>query len=153
MIRPHHQDHSFGAARSYPQTAMVDLPADRPSRADQPPTLTELEAAQGDAAMAQRRTVEWLMASEEMPDVEVLLAELVSRPAWHRQAACRGADPALLFPERGQGHQPTEALAYCERCAVKPECLASGLEVGSTTGVWGGTTGRGRRNLRAGSAA
>ena len=35
-----------------------------------------------------------------MPDVAVILAELVHRPEWHREAACRGADPALFFPER-----------------------------------------------------
>ncbi len=82
------------------------------------------------------------MASEDAPDIEVLLAQLVSRSAWHRQANCRGANPDPFFPERGS-HRSIEALAYCEDCSVRSECLASALAVASTTGVWGGTTGRG----------
>jgi hypothetical protein len=72
----------------------------------QAPTLTDLEVARADAAMTQRLTVEWLMSTEEAPDFEVVLAELVNRPAWHRQAACRGVDPELFFPERGQATRP-----------------------------------------------
>jgi len=112
----------------------------------QGPTLTDLEVARADAAMTHRLTVEWLMSTEEAPDFEVLLAELVNRPAWHRQAACRGAG-ADVFPERGSG-SPKAALAYCKTCSVRSECLASGLAVASTGGVWGGTTGRERRGLR-----
>ena len=74
---------------------MVDLLAEDPG---QPPTLTELEEARADAAMARQRSVKWLMASQETPDFEVLLAELVCRPAWHRQAACWGADPQSVLP-------------------------------------------------------
>jgi len=85
------------------------------------------------------------MASDDPADVEVL-AQLVNRPAWHRQANCRGADPDLFFPERGD--RPAQALAYCEDCSVRPECLASALEVAWTTGVWGGTTGAARKGLR-----
>ena len=67
--------------------------------------------------------------------------------AWHQRAACRGSDPDLLFPERDT-HRPDQALAYCEECPVKPQCLESALEVPKTAGVWGGTTGRFRRGLR-----
>jgi len=87
----------------------------------------------------------------EAPDMAVLLAELVNRPAWHLEAACRGADPDLFFPERGQ-RRPVAALAYCEDCTVRSECLAVGLELASTTGVWGRTTGLERRVLRRGVA-
>ena len=87
------------------------------------------------------------MASDDPPDVGILLARLVNRPAWHRQAACRGAGPDLFFPERGS-HRPVEALAYCEECSVRSQCLASAFEVASTVGLWGGMTGRGRQGLR-----
>jgi len=58
----------------------------------------------------------------------------------------RGLDPALFFPARGEG-RPFAALAYCEACSVRSQCLAAALEVPST-GVWGGTTGLERRGLR-----
>jgi hypothetical protein len=94
--------------------------------------------------------VRWLM-TPETPSVEELLAELVNRPAWHREAACRGIGPAAFFPERGHG--PNEGLRHCQSCAVSSECLSAALEGGeSTAGVWGGRTERQRRQLR-GSAA
>ena len=121
---------------------MVDLLAED-STQQQAPTLTELEEARACVGWARHVA----LASEDMPDVEVLLAQLVSRPEWHQRAACRGVDPDLFFPLRGDGH-PAAAFALCEACSVRSECLASGLEVGSTVGVWGGTTGRQRRSLR-----
>jgi len=69
------------------------------------------------------------MASDDPPDVGVLLGELVNGPAWHCQAACRGADPDLFFPERGD--RPGRALALSESCSVRPQCLASALGVAS----------------------
>jgi hypothetical protein len=79
---------------------MVDLLAEEPTP-HQPPTLTELEEARAGAQLARQIDLSLLMASDDPPDVGVLLAELVNRPAWHRQAACRGAGPDLFFPERG----------------------------------------------------
>ena len=81
-----------------------------PTLPQQAPTLTDLEAGRADAAMDRLRTVEWLMSSEDAPDFDVVMAELVNRPPWHRQAACRGVDPDLFFPERGQATRP--ALSY-----------------------------------------
>ena len=86
----------------------------------------------------------------DVPDVAALLAELVNRPAWHAEAACRGVDPALFFPERGE-RRPVAALAYCAECPVTAPCLASALELASTVGVWGNTTGLERRGLRHGA--
>jgi WhiB family redox-sensing transcriptional regulator len=97
--------------------------------------------------LARHVAVEGLMASDDPPDVGVLLAEFVNRPAWHPLANCRGADPDLFFPDRADG-PPVAALAYCEDCSVRQECLAPALEVAWTTGVWGGTTGAARKGLR-----
>jgi hypothetical protein len=138
--------HPRVTARPYPQRPMVDLPHEDPTPC-QPPTPTELAEARAGVVLARQIDLDWLMASEEMPDVDILLAELVNRPAWHRSAACRGADPDLFFPERADG-PPVAALSYCEACPVRPQCLAPALEVASTVGVWGGTTGRVRRRLR-----
>jgi WhiB family transcriptional regulator, redox-sensing transcriptional regulator len=91
----------------------------------------------------------FLMASEDAPDVAELLAELVSRPAWHRDAACRGMGTETFFVERGQSTDAARAI--CARCEVRAECLDAALAVPSM-GVWGGTTGRGRRVLRRGAA-
>ena len=45
----------------------------------------------------------------------------VRRELWQRDAECRGVDPELFFPDRGA--RITEALAACERCTVRAECL------------------------------
>ena len=128
---------------------MVDETDEDPTPC-QPPTLTELEAAWAGVQVAALVALDWLMASEEAPDVEVLLADLVNRPTWHRQAAFRRADPELFFTEQGIG-RPVQALACCEDCLVRSQCLASALEVASTTGVWGGKSGLERRGLRRGA--
>ena len=92
----------------------------------------------------------WMMTTPETPEPPecALLAELVNRPAWHAEAACRGVDPALFFPEKRGEHRPVQALAYCAECPVTAPCLASALELASTVGVWGNTTGLERRGLR-----
>lgn len=75
------------------------------------------------------------------------LAELLAafeRPAWHAEAACRGMGPDLFFPARGQS--TAEAKALCHRCPVQAECLTAGL--GEKHGIWGGSSERGRRQLR-----
>jgi WhiB family redox-sensing transcriptional regulator len=67
---------------------------------------------------------------------------------WRRRAACKGADTDLFFPDSGQG--AAEARAVCTRCPVKAECLEFALACGPMLrGVWGGTTERTRRRLRA----
>ena len=111
----------------------------------QEPKLSDPEATLFRARDTRQARIEWLMAPEA-PEIQSLL-DLFERPAWHRQAACRGQDVSTFFPERGD--KPTEALAYCEGCPVRQEWLASALELGSTTpGVWGGTSGRVRKGLR-----
>jgi WhiB family redox-sensing transcriptional regulator len=123
-----------------------DQPEEDPTP-DQAPTLTELEEARAGAKLARQIDLEWLMAHDDPPDVGVLLEQLVNRPEWHRSAACRGADPELFFPVRGV--KPVEALAYCEGCSVRPQCLASAFEVAWDDGSVGwGTTGAARKGLR-----
>lgn len=64
---------------------------------------------------------------------------------WRADAACRGEDPELFFPERGAAMDA--AVAICAGCSVRPECLEHGLRH-ERHGVWGGTSQRQRRALR-----
>jgi len=75
------------------------------------------------------------------------LCELTRRPAWHRDAACRGHTD-LFFPIRGQATEPAKAI--CATCLVRDECLAAALEMGDggPVGVWGGMSARERKKLR-----
>jgi WhiB family redox-sensing transcriptional regulator len=70
--------------------------------------------------------------------------ERLSSLPYFEQAACRGVDPALFFPERGDPTGPAKAV--CAGCVHKLECLALGL--GEHFGIWGGTSERERRSLR-----
>jgi len=69
-----------------------------------------------------------------------------TRPAWHQHGACRGADPNLFFPARGESVK--EAKAVCARCPVRAECLEYALTNQEKFGVWGGLSERERRQLR-----
>jgi WhiB family redox-sensing transcriptional regulator len=71
----------------------------------------------------------------------------IPRPAWQQQASCRGMDPEVFHCTN-----PAAALAVCQRCPVRLECLAYALEhetnLHDTYGTWGGATINERRLLR-----
>lgn len=69
------------------------------------------------------------------------------RPDWFDRAACRGLDPDLFFPERGQPTRPAKRV--CERCPVRVECLDYAQANFEKFGVWGGLSERARRRIRA----
>ncbi|MFP5577158.1 MAG: WhiB family transcriptional regulator [Acidimicrobiia bacterium] len=60
--------------------------------------------------------------------------------------ACRGADPDVFFPDRGESLEPAKRI--CGECVVRDECLEHALRNGERFGVWGGTSERERRRLR-----
>jgi hypothetical protein len=66
--------------------------------------------------------------------------------AWMADAACRGIDPDLFFPEKGES--AFRAKAVCGRCRVRQACLAYALANNERFGVWGGLSERQRRRLR-----
>jgi WhiB family transcriptional regulator, redox-sensing transcriptional regulator len=76
--------------------------------------------------------------------------ELVDPPmpdaSWAQHAACRGMDPALFFPERGES--TAEAKACCATCPVRVECLEYALEADEKFGIFGGASERQRRRMR-----
>ena len=65
--------------------------------------------------------------------------------AWRHQAACRGIDPAVFFPD---DEEPGDAAkAVCVRCPVRQPCLDWALSTREKEGVWGGCDERDRRRI------
>lgn len=82
-----------------------------------------------------------------MSDLNDLLQQLVvPRPFPIEQAACRGIDTRLFFPERGE--DTTIAKRICTSCPVRTPCRDWALANGERFGIWGGTSERERRNSR-----
>jgi WhiB family transcriptional regulator, redox-sensing transcriptional regulator len=65
---------------------------------------------------------------------------------WRQQAACRGTDLDVFYPERGQTARP--ARQVCARCPVREPCLEYALSNRIASGIWGGLTERERRPLQ-----
>lgn len=66
-------------------------------------------------------------------------------PAWHARAACHpdnGHDPDLWFPESRDGQLRSRiaarAIAVCNTCPVRTQCLTDAIESGERFGVRGG---------------
>ena len=88
-----------------------------------------------------------------MADSEILIdfnnlnfGERGERPEWQHYGACRGIDPDLFFPERGESTR--EAKAVCKTCPVEAACLEFALRNGEKFGIWGGMSERERRRIR-----
>jgi WhiB family transcriptional regulator, redox-sensing transcriptional regulator len=103
-----------------------------------------------DPALMHPLEIEMLM-DPKAPDIDALLAELVNRPAWHRNAACRGAGVGLFIIDHGSQYEE-RSRDLCAGCLVRQECLKVALADGNTTGMWGGTTPTQRRQIRRGRA-
>ena len=65
---------------------------------------------------------------------------------WMEQAACRGVNPDLFFPERGESIKGAKDV--CHTCHVQTVCLDYALDHKETWGIWGGASERERRRLR-----
>jgi WhiB family transcriptional regulator, redox-sensing transcriptional regulator len=96
--------------------------------------------------------IRWLM-QPEVPDLPTTFEELLQKPTWMAEAACRGEDPALFFPERGDWLSIKKARAICRTCPVRQPCTALALSDPLTVGVWGGTTRLERRQMRSPKAS
>lgn len=66
---------------------------------------------------------------------------------WMSFGNCQGVPPDLMFPVRGASTR--EAKAVCAECTVRDECLDHALRAPELFGIWGGTSERERRRLRA----
>ena len=68
------------------------------------------------------------------------------RPSWQARGACRDAETALFFVERGGDPRP--AREACAGCPVKGPCLDYAMADRSIKGTWGGTSERERQRMR-----
>lgn len=77
--------------------------------------------------------------------------KLIYDPAdyeWRHRARCRNIDTNEFFPEDGENAQHLKE--FCQSCDVVAECLNFALKANLTDGVFGGTSPRERREIRAG---
>lgn len=64
-------------------------------------------------------------------------------PEWFRWAACRGLNPNMFMPQRGENNKIKEAKKICESCPVQELCKDYGLKLAQifdTHGIFGGLT-------------
>jgi WhiB family redox-sensing transcriptional regulator len=88
-----------------------------------------------------------LFAGVDLPTLD----ELLDRPAWHADAACKEHPRTTWFPERGKDAR--RAIEVCGRCLVLDECRTWALgQPDDPAGIWGGLSGRERRRLRSGAS-
>jgi WhiB family redox-sensing transcriptional regulator len=73
---------------------------------------------------------------DEPPTVASILADILRRPAWQADAACRGVGPDVFWTGRGGDNKPAKAL--CALCPVVGECRDYAAEIGAEGGVWAG---------------
>lgn len=67
----------------------------------------------------------------------------VWRPDWQQHAICRGMDPNLFMPKRGDHHGVKKAVDLCHTCPVIQQCRDYSFEMeeeGLLFGVFGGLT-------------
>ncbi len=65
---------------------------------------------------------------------------------WRTLAACRGMDPDLFYPTRGE--DSWDVRQVCKGCPVRTECLQFALDNNETFGIWGGTSAKERWRTR-----
>lgn len=65
---------------------------------------------------------------------------------WKLMGKCRGLDPELFHPMRGDDRGLAAARAVCRECEVRRACLDYGLT--EKRGVWGGFSEAERRRIR-----
>jgi WhiB family redox-sensing transcriptional regulator len=91
-----------------------------------------------------------LMGAAVAEDLEERIRELLTPPAWHRQAACRGTGSAKHFPAHGATAEAGRSV--CAGCAVKAECLGRPGRPRASRDLGGGTSDAERRRMRHGVA-
>jgi hypothetical protein len=78
------------------------------------------------------------------------LAELIIEgdTSWMKQGVCRGHEIEIFFPKRGDNQAVQAAKNLCSECSVRVECLEYALRTDQEAGIWGGTSGRERREMQ-----
>lgn len=75
------------------------------------------------------------------------MSEETDKLLWKAEAKCRGLDPDMFHPHRGdmRGIETAKKVCYGE-CPVRRQCLDYGLM--EKRGIWGGFTEAERRRIR-----
>ena len=60
--------------------------------------------------------------------------------SWKKDAACKGMDSSMFFPEQGANVQFKKAAKVCAKCPVYKQCMNFALVNNINYGVWGGLT-------------
>ena len=68
-----------------------------------------------------------------------------NHPKWMAEGRCAGVATTMFFPTNSS--EVTAAIAVCEACAVRAECLDYALRHGIGNGIWGGCSERERRRI------
>lgn len=69
------------------------------------------------------------------------------QPIFMLEAACRGSDVELMFPDERSESGIAAAKAICAQCAVIEPCLEYALKNKESWGVYGGHTEKERASL------
>ena len=88
----------------------------------------------------------WLM-TPGAPEVPLMLEELLNRPVWQAQAACRGQGSEEWVQDSAGARYEAQRVV-CASCPVREPCLAYALANKSLKGFWGGSTERERHKMR-----
>jgi WhiB family redox-sensing transcriptional regulator len=75
--------------------------------------------------------------------LDLLSAPLAEEKPWATFAACAEAEGMTFFPQTKA--EARAALAICNVCPVREDCLEHALETNERFGVWGGMTEKERR--------
>lgn len=70
----------------------------------------------------------------------------MTSPDWMADAACRGMDPNLFHPHRGQDSRAAKTV--CSGCPVRVDCAEYAVTNNQHHGVWGMLSERQRYQLR-----
>jgi WhiB family redox-sensing transcriptional regulator len=81
-----------------------------------------------------------------IPPPDSYVEWVMQRKGWIEEGTCRGVDPDLFFPERGESTK--EAKGVCETCPIKRHCLEYAVQGVEKFGIWGGKSERERRRIR-----
>lgn len=115
--------------------------------------LDTIVAEDSDTPLRSAKNITPVIVAENRrrPECTAILPPVGEPPGdWRDQALCAEIDPELFFPKKDDPERRNNietAKRLCGECAVRANCLASALENNEVHGIWGGLTGRERRNL------
>lgn len=95
-------------------------------------------------------------SSAERGELRSYLSSTVRRwyEPWMEDAACARVDPALWFPDKGDGRSYRVARDIClTKCPVLEQCATYALANGERFGIWAGMGERDRQRARKREAA